>query len=41
MSESSLELIAITGRTDQSDNADLNIICNALSLFAVAVHIKR
>ena len=39
--ESSLQLIALTGGTDISNNADLNIMCNVIVQQLFSVHIKR
>ena len=39
--ESSLQLIALTGRTDISNNADLNIKCNEILQYLFSVHMKR
>ena len=38
--ESSLQLITLTGGTDASNHADLNIICNKIVQQQFAVHKK-
>ena len=39
--ESSPQLIALTGGTDVSNNADLTVICNKIVQQLFAVHVKR
>ena len=41
LAESCQQLIALTGRTDISNNADPNIICNEIIQWLFAVYIKR